>query len=148
MVVLKDKSFTCVKCEQTKPIQTEGGTGYGVDPQGNKICYDCCAILDREQMILQGRATLYLVKRFFHDETKQWRSEPSNKDDKNSVFSYFVTNWPGTLSFKCHYSKMGKHNIAGERIDVWFGDKSIGMWHGVHYGRSSDLIHCKRLNEG
>jgi hypothetical protein len=148
MIAITENSFTCVKCGQTKPIQTEGGTGYGVDSQKNKICYDCCAILDREQMIQQGRTTLYLVKRYYDEANKQWRSEPVNASEKNPAFRYFVTNWPGTLSFKCHCSRMGNHNIASERIDVWFRDKSIGAWHGVHYGRSSDLVYCKRLNEG
>jgi hypothetical protein len=145
MIAIKENRFTCHNCHGIKPIQTNGGTGYGIDQHGNKICYDCCAILDREQMILHGRVTLYLVKLYYNEVTRQWENEPSGK---NSASSFFVTNWPGTLSFKCHYTRIGRHNIAGERIDVWFSDKSVGTWHGIHYGRSSDIVYCRRLNEG
>ncbi len=113
-------NFTCHTCKKTKPMQKNGGTGYGVDNGNNKICYACCGKQDLEQMETRGKATLYLgVGR--------------------------VTNWPDTLSFIVQGSKKGKHNIAGVRYDVWFYDANGREWHGVTYGDNTQICHCRRL---
>lgn len=93
--------------------------------EGGKICYDCCAELDRESMIKHGdskRLPLYL------DNSK-------------------VTNWPGTLAFRIRAVKKGRHNLAGVRYDVWFYGPDGHIWYGVQYGESNNILHSKRTNE-
>lgn len=96
-----------------------GGTGYAVDREGRKFCYQCCAAEDRRQMATTGRATLYLT---------------GNE----------LTNWPGSLRIPVRAKSRGRHNIAGSRTDVWFTFGGHG-WHGVQYGDNTQLAHCKRL---
>lgn len=101
-------------------VPTEGTTGYGVTPENEKICFACCGKRDAENMQATGKATLY------YDGTK-------------------VSNWPGTLTFVPYGVRKGRHNIARERIDLYFWDKFGRAWHGVQYGSNTQLIHCKRL---
>jgi hypothetical protein len=88
------------------------------------ICYTCCAKHDREQMDRDGRAILYLVKR----------------DD-----GYHVINWPGSLDFKCHHLKVGRHNMAGKRYTAYFTDHNGRAWSGTQYGDNTEIAHCRRL---
>lgn len=54
--------FKCGDCQQVKPVQAQGGTGYGYHDGSNRpVCYDCCGKRDREQMVKDGKATLYLT---------------------------------------------------------------------------------------
>lgn len=117
------ETFSCADCGETKDVLKDGGTGYATVEGGGKVCYNCCANRDKAQMEATGRATLYL------DMT----GHPQ------------VTNWPGTLRFKCCDARQGKHNMAGTRYDVWFLDENGLTWHGVQYGENSQLCHCKRL---
>ena len=43
------KQFKCCVCSKTKPTGENFGTGYGVDKENKKTCYDCCAIIDKEK---------------------------------------------------------------------------------------------------
>lgn len=121
-------TFKCHDCGQEKPVQHNGGTGYArlADDSDKLICYDCCAIRDRAEMDEKGKAVLYL-------------------DYDDTLHSYMVENWPGTLRFKLDDWRRGNHNIAGTRTDVWFRDRAGREWHGVQYGEWSQLCHCKRL---
>lgn len=121
-------SFTCSVCGNEKPIQREGGTGYGRNDKNELICYDCCAITDRADMAKSGTAILY---------------------DGFRENGRHVTNWPGTLAFKVGSSSISRHNIAGVRYDMWFNgpkeDGALGTtWHGVRYGDNTQIVHCKR----
>ena len=98
-------------------------TGYGKDSHGKTFCFACCAKLDKEQMIKTGKIILYLCG-----------------DGR-------ITNWPGTLVFKQLGSKRGYHNIAGTRLDTWFYGPDGYLWHGVQYGRNTQLLHCKRTKQ-
>jgi hypothetical protein len=102
-------------------------SGYGVDKDGKKFCYECCANQDKESMRQYGNIDLYLV---------------INKDQSHNKYS--VTNWPGSLRIPVMYYKNGKHNMAGSRIDVWFVFESQ-TWHGVNYGENSEVCHCKKV---
>jgi len=114
---MKEK-FTCSVCKKEKSVQESGGTGYGLDKDENKICYECCAKGDIQYMKKNHKITLYLTD-----------SE--------------VTNWPGTLRFSVTGKTTGRHNFAGVRYDIWFTfDGSI--WHGVQYGDNTQLCHCKK----
>ena len=102
-------------------------TGYGVDKENRKHCYECCAKNDIEQMITDGKFTLYLVEKLQH--------------------KYEVTNWPGSLRFNVHHLKIGKHNLARKRYDVWFTGPDGKNWHGTQYGDNTQLVHCRRLKK-
>ena len=56
-----------------------------------------------------------------------------------------VTDWPGALKFRVRHKRVGSHNLAGRRVDVWFTDSDGREWHGVNYGHNSQLCHCRRL---
>lgn len=112
--------FLCSNCGQTKPVGTSGGTGYGYNADHSIICYECCAVQDRAEMIETGRAVLYLT------------------DGE-------VTNWPGTLRFKVGQIRKGRHNMAGVRRDFWFAGPGNTTWHGVQYGENSQVAWCRRI---
>lgn len=122
--------FRCSVCGAEKPQSKSGGTGYAEYPDGRRVCYECCAVLDRQEMVASGhgnRLPLYLTK----------------KDDG----SWSVSNWPGTLRFACSKPKVGRHNIAGRRYDVWFNGPDGHRWHGVQYGEWTEIVHCSRTRE-
>jgi len=103
--------------------------GYGSDELGNRSCYDCIAVLDRNEMNRTGKATMYLSSEELIPGLKSWK----------------VTNWPGSLVFTIGGAiKYGKHNFAGTRYDVWFS-ASGATWHGVQYGDNTQIVHCKRV---
>lgn len=103
---------------------TQLTVGYGIDADGKRHCYACCAVRDRAQMEEAGKATLYLV------EERGKRPE--------------ITNWPGSLRFPAGPVRKGRHNIAGTRYDTWF-DGPGGTWHAVQYGENTQIAHCKRV---
>jgi len=109
-----------------------GGVGYAEFPGVGKICYDCCARMDAQSMVEQGQTVLYLTDRKIGEgDWKEW----------------YVTNWPGTLEFRCIQSpNISKHNIAGIRRDVWFTGPDGYMWHGVAFG-DNQLTRCKRMKK-
>ena len=100
------------------------GTGYATTTDGKNICYDCAGRRDRENLMKLepgGKYTLYLV-------------------EKSGGF--YVVNWPGTFN-KRVFPKIGRHNMAGRRCDIWFtlGDKNF---HGVNYGDNTQICHIQR----
>lgn len=127
--------FKCNDCGEFKPVNTEGGTGYAVLPNGANVCYACCAIRDREDMVKTGRATLYLEYRDYG--VRGWLG--------TRYESATVGNWPGTLKFHTQAVKVGRHNMAGRRYDVWFKGPDGKEWHGVTYGDNTQLCHCRRV---
>ena len=56
-----------------------------------------------------------------------------------------VTNWPASLVFPVRYRRIGRHNWAGKRYDVWFTGPDGKPWHGTQYGDNTQIIHCKRV---
>ena len=108
--------------------------GYGVDANGAKHCYDCCAARDRADMEATGRATLYL--------------SPNDNPAIGGAYTapYKLTNWPGSLALPVWQVCKGRHNIARNRYDFWFtfGGRD---WHGVQYGDNTQIAHCRRLKE-
>jgi hypothetical protein len=129
--------FKCSICGLIKAEQSEGGTGYAVLADESKVCYECCAILDRDSMIKTGRATLYLT---IADYGKRgWLGE--------RYISASISNWPGTLKFHSNLIKYGRHNMADRRYDVWFYGPDGKTWHGVRYGDNTQICHCKRTKD-
>lgn len=127
--VARETSFLCTVCNVEKPANTDGiTTGYGINRDGSKVCYECCAEIDKAEMVKHGTIVLYLT---YDEKMVQYG------DGK-------VSNWPASLEFKARVKK-GKHNMAGNRYDVWFRDHTNRLWHGVQYGDNSQLCYCKRL---
>lgn len=118
--------FTCTRCVKTIEHRDAHTTGYGVF-HGRKVCYSCCADIDRRWMDRHDRVALYLAE----DNTGYWK----------------VTNWPGSLRFIPWYVKEGAHNLAGVRWDAWFKDHRGRAWHGVTIGRWTQILHARRLKE-
>ncbi len=87
-------------------------------------CYAYCGNRDSADMSATGRAVLYLTER-----------------SDGAV----VSNWPGTLEFRVRHKRVGSHNLAGRRVDVWFADSDGREWRGVNYSHNSQLCHCHRL---
>lgn len=124
--------FICSICKKEKVHESEFTTGYAVDDQENKICFDCCGYEDKAYMILNGRNTLYLTK---------------GNDLPEGETKARVSNWPGTAKFTVKHGWRGKHNIARVRYDVWFDGPDGFVWHGVQYGDNTQICHCKRTKE-
>jgi hypothetical protein len=126
VVTNKGNTMTYIcDCGHPESPHSDITRGYGRDAEGLTFCYDCCAERDREQMRKDGKTCLYLVKR----------------ED-----GHHVTNWPASLDIKVNTGavRVGRHNIAGRRYDVWFwfeGDQ----WHGVQYGDNTQILHARRL---
>lgn len=113
-----------------------GGAGYGTTRDGKKVCYSCCANNDLTEMQATGRATLYLVRK-------------SSADGKEfDIFTRHVTNWPGSLEFRCsevrHYPRGG--GFGSQRTDAWFNGPDGYVWHAVNRG-DNDIARCKRTKE-
>jgi len=112
-------TFKCAVCRETKPVHTDGGTGYS-SHRDRKICYACCGRSDTRRMERGLPVLLY-----YHGGE--------------------VSNWPGTLKIKASYTKKGNHNIARTRTDVWFN--FVGKrFHGTQYGEYCDILrHVKAI---
>lgn len=122
----RKNTFKCQSCHRELPVSHEGGTGYGINRSGKKICYECVGKKETREVGRKGaggKHVFYL----------------SRRDGKITV-----TNWPGTLRYAATAVRKGRHNIAGERIDVWFKDHLGREWHGVNLG-DNDILRAKRL---
>jgi hypothetical protein len=136
MLPMTVKVATCTRCNKDIFSSPESiSSGYGLDKDNNRICYSCCAVLDKERMRQDGKITLYLT------------CEPASKAKTpiGRPSAGKVSNWPGTLEFICHTST-GRHNIAGVRYDCWFVFEGY-YWHGVTYGDNTQICHCKRTKD-
>lgn len=114
--------FTCDICKKEIEYTSDITTGYGTNKDGQKCCYACCAEADKQYMKENGKICLYLTKKDGH---------------------YFVGNWPDSLSFSVYHIRIGRHNIAGKRYDVWFNFDGK-TWHGVTYGDNTQICYCKK----
>lgn len=124
------ETFHCTRCKKDVPLPKPGTTcaaGYALHGKSKrKICYACCAVMDYAAMEETGRADLYLVAVV-------------------GPHPYEVHNWPGSLKIVVDHYKVGRHNIAGKRIDIWFTDRNGAHWHGTRYGSNTDIVRCKRM---
>lgn len=138
---MSSETFVCYECGEIKPVNPEGGTGYGLDPEDHKICYACCGKKDRERMERGKPMCLYLSR-----NNKSSGSQAQIWDRIHHTTTadmvWHITNWPGTLDIPIYLVKIGRHNIAGVRRDVWFHYAGKD-WHGVQYGNNTEIVHCK-----
>lgn len=148
--------YTCDRCHEeiAAPAKDSFTTGYGEMPNGDKHCFPCCADLDREHMIADGKITLYLTQ----SEDSDYLGTQDLRDYARLLNSHiypqmsrkchYVTNWPGSLRFKVVGGPgQGYHNMARYRYDVWFIGPDRHIWHGTQYGDNTQLCHCKRTKE-
>ena len=115
-------SYTVFKCSQCKRIKQSVNpytTGYGKDRKGHKLCFECCGLNDRKDLLKTGKSVLYISKR----------------DGR-----YIVTNWPDTLNIAVSHVSISDHNFAGRngRTDVWFWLDGF-RYHGVNIGDNQIL---------
>lgn len=107
--------------------------------EGQRICYACCAERDKQQMREDGQITLYLTGVApLHSNRHSYVIDPKWK----------IGNWPGSLEFRPmgQSVKVGNHNLAGVRYDVWFIFEGW-VWHGFSIGNNTELLHCKRTKQ-
>jgi len=116
---------TVLDCGHAPSPHSDFTTGYGSDAQGKTFCYACCADRDVEHMKNEGKTALYLTR-----------------DDNGQAK---LTNWPGSLTFGVYHQRIGRHNMAGKRYDVWFTGPDQSAWHGVTFGDNTQICHCKRI---
>lgn len=117
------------------------GTGYGTDSAGKTSCYACCAVSDRAAMVETGRATLYLVSR---PNPSPQTVGNTNRDARH----WFVTNWPGSLEFKCFGADIKPRGggFGAQRTDAYFPGPDGYVWHAVNRG-DSQIARCRRTKE-
>ena len=144
------ETFICNTCHETKPIQKEGGSGYGEDSAGNKHCYDCCGETDRRDMAAGKPMCLYLSGSITPGQEDRTVSQTllwnPGMQRTEWVPKWILSNWPGTINIPIHFVRKGRHNIARVRYDVWF--RFAGRaWHGVQYGNDTQICHCKTIKE-
>lgn len=129
--------------ENTRQLQPgqSGGTGYGVTPDGRRICYECCIERDKEAMRRYGRATLYMTRDYAPDNYAGGTYPQADRNGRR--YRAIVTDWTGLLRFPAG-DKRGGHNMTGVRYDVWFTFEGQ-TWHGVSYGDNTQVCHCRRV---
>lgn len=112
--------FTCTTCRRELERQTTGGTGYGVDKDGAKHCYQCCALAEFDSMVETGKGMLYLGVDTVHD-------------------------WAGHLAFKTLGRRYSRHGggFGSQRTDFWFTGPDGALWHGINRG-DMDLARVRR----
>lgn len=141
--------FRCGRCKAVKEVQVSGGTGYGYDSRfpDRPVCYECCGELEKQDMIETGRGCLYLTcepARKMRDERGHAFTPATYSNGVGRKTEGKLTNWPGTLEFRCH-TRVGRHNIAGTRYDAWFTGPDGKKWHGVMLGENTQICRCRRL---
>jgi hypothetical protein len=121
--VLAPKGARRLDCGHAPSAHGPHDTGYGTDSNGKTFCYDCAAQLDREMMIRDGRATLYLID-----------GSPSR-----------VTNWPGSLSFLAYDVRTSSHGggFGAQRTDAKFFGPDGFVWTATNRG-DSQIARCRR----
>ena len=130
------QTFLCSQCNEHKPITTGSSAGFAQDDKGNKICYACCAIQDKQWMQDHNTITLYLTIN---------EPEPFYQRVRQGYWAKGkVTNWPGSLSYPCTI-KAGKHNWARVQYSIWFTDDTGQRWYGRQVGNNTQLCHCRKL---
>ena len=116
--------------EKTKPMDT----GYGVDKDGNKVCFECCGANDEKTLEETGKLFGYLIC----DSSGLMTDSAGRASMKRqraiwTGISGTFTNWPGTLRIKTGAIKRSVNNFGAERLDFWFTWKG-NKYHGVNVG--------------
>lgn len=117
------KKVTCSQCKKEIINTNKFTTGYGIDKNKHKICFDCCGKNDLNSLQTAKIGDKFI---FYYDNVN-------------------VTNWPGTLKIKPYYTKNNKHNFWHcKRIDLWFNVDNNKFW-GKQIGYNNQIVHIKRI---
>ena len=54
---------SCATCGKELPAKDGHASGYGLDSEGRKHCYQCCAEREKAQILKDGKGMLYLWER-------------------------------------------------------------------------------------
>ena len=131
----------CSRCKKLLPAkrQLTCGTGYALVGNGKrprKVCYDCCAEMDKAFMRKHGRIDLYLT---WENDLGAHGFPPATIASRYGT----VTNWPGTFVRRHLNVWRARHNMAGWQYHTWFRFDGH-WWHGVRFGDNTQIVHCKR----
>ena len=80
-------------------------TGYGVRPDGSKLCFQCGADWEKKMMVETGKATLYLSQKPEDTVTLGTNGTLESTTDSRGFHTvkkyehWEVTDWPGKLRF-------------------------------------------------
>ena len=112
-----------------------------------RICYQCCATLDREAMTVRGLGCLYLVEKPA-DETDRMRRSRRTMSGWQ-YYRYELTNWPGSVKFRLTYVNESFGYGFGRRYPVrtfrFIGPDGY-YWSGRNAG-DNQLARCKRTRD-
>lgn len=124
---MKEGDITLCDCGH-EAISNGFSTGYGVDKDGKKICFECCGEQDKQTLRETGKLYGYY----------------SRDKEKGMCF----TNWPGTFKLHSYYSRDSWHNFAGKngRTDFWCQFEGH-VYHGVHIGNNNECATLRRTKE-
>jgi hypothetical protein len=92
------------------------------------LCPECIGNIERKSMLGLGLIDLYLY----------WKTTDSGKRIPSHVGNWIDEG----LRFDVKRWRIGKHNIAGQRVDVWFNCGGH-VWWGWQVGYH-DLVYCRR----
>lgn len=118
--------FTCSHCKEEKFSKDNFTTGYGVDREGNFVCFDCCGKEDREVLISMNAGKVTEVNLYYNEKEG------------------FVTNWPGSLKIKVAFKNKAKHNWGLPRFNFWFY-LAGSEFYGYVIGNNTEIAHVKKL---
>jgi hypothetical protein len=100
----------------------DGGTGYGYRGADRApLCYDCCAMIERRDMIETGRGNLYLVGKKLSD-------------------------WPGLLTFTVIWKVPFHHPFSRSAVIAYFVGPDGKPWSAKRIG-DMDLCHSRRIKK-
>lgn len=139
--------FTCDQCGEHKEHKSDFSTGYGKNDAGQKICFACCGVNDRRDLLslpIGGKTWLYLSSEINEEQASLNPLNYRSEGYREFYREFHVTNWPGTLKIKVHRPSQGRHNFAGKRYDIRFTLEG-SRFHGVQYGDNTQVLHIKRI---
>lgn len=123
--------FTCHQCGKEKQFISETTTGFALDEDENKICFDCCGFNDaRDLKELEPGKQMLL---YLNTNTKE------------------ISNWPGSFTFVVPIIRTTQHSVPCKkatryinRYDTWFKYEG-NNYHGVQYGDNTTIVHIRKL---
>ena len=128
-------------CENCKRNVDKLHTVMWYDHQVRKLCTTCNEREEMKFMRKYGVVDLYLWY-----EVKDVKATPASTTSIRMNVPVGVGMWTSNdYVFPVIAWNTGKHNICGDRIDVWFRfDGEI--WHGWNVG-NHDIVRCKRTKK-
>lgn len=119
-----ETTFICHVCKQEKTNTSEFTTGYGVDKDDNKVCFECCGKQDESQLRAMKPG----------DKTVLYWTEKERK----------LSNWPGTLNIKANYFTKSWHNFGGWKTHIWFNFEGNNFY-AYSIGDRTQIAHVRRV---